>query len=300
MPYFVIAVLVLALLIMAFVNYSTRRQIKNITEKIKKIGKEASNQTIRVESPAPIMVDLANAVNVQYDEIQQERQYFNRTMGEMRQNMADISHDLRTPLTSILGYLQLLQKSTALAGKEKEYLEIAYEKSLFLHSMVDGLFELARLEAGAVPLEFEKINAGNIVAEELASQYEAFLQAGKEPQVQLAEQPLWIIADRQAVKRIYANLLENMLCYSEGEMRITTNKQDEQVCVCFSNQCSSLRPEDVDNLFQRFYKADKSRTRKSTGLGLAIVKEFTNQTGGTIEAQYQDGWLTFVLCWPAA
>lgn len=276
------------------------RELRRMEEELQEISGQISNQQLRVEWPAPPLVALANTINTYIQTTQRERRQHLRAMTDTKASMANISHDLRTPLTSILGYIRLAQKEEMDTEARQNYLAIAYEKSVFLHQLVDQLFELARLDAGAVPLQMERLDAGALLAEELASQYSAFGQLGFSLQVELEENNLPVIADAQGVTRVYANLLQNMLRYADGDLRVSAWRQGDQAVLEFCNQTHRLTPEQAEKMFERFYTGDQSRTQRSAGIGLAIARELVTQMGGTITAQMQQEQLCIRVCWPLA
>lgn len=276
-----------------------RREVGRITRKIGQIHEKSTNERITVSTQDRGIAELANAVNALYADIYRERGDHRAAMEEMRRSMANISHDLRTPLTSIIGYVQLLRADSTTPEQARRYLAIVHDKSAALGRLVSSLFELARLEAGAYPFEMGVIDAGEILSEELAGFYDALTAGGEDPVIAL-DNGLWVIADKAALSRVFSNLMQNMVKYGGGGVRIAGAREEGAVVLRFSNRAEGMADEDVAQLFQRFFTADRMRSGESTGLGLSIVKEFVEQMDGAITASLEQGVLTFALAWRSA
>lgn len=272
-----------------------RRELKGITGTIRRIHRGKTNERVTVTTQNRQIGELANAVNDLYADIYRERGEHARAMDEIRQSMANISHDLRTPLTSIIGYVKLLRGGGNTPEQDARYLEVVYSKATSLHGLINSLFVLARLEAGAYRFELDRIDAGEILSEELAGFYQVFSEQGSEPGLSLSEAPLFIIGDAGALSRVFQNLMNNMIKHGTGDIRIGSRLADGKVIFEFRNRAEGLAEGDASKLFQRFFTADRMRTGESTGLGLSIVKEFVEQMGGTIGAELAEGMLTFTL-----
>ena len=201
-----------------------------------------------------------------------------------RESITSISHDIRTPLTSAKGYIQLLCAENIPTQKRLEYAAIVEQRLNALTEMLNQLFLYARIEAGELPLVIEKINAGNLFTETLSMFYNDFLEKDCEPHVQITQTPCQIRADRQAFVRMIENLLKNALVHGTGDYEMSLLTEDQYAVIRVSNRTDSIESSDIDYIFDRFYTTDISRSRKTTGLGLAIVKELTQQMNGKVSA----------------
>lgn len=266
------------------------RELRRITKEIKHLGLD-SNCQLTVELNNPAVIDLAVAVNNLQERHQETVVEYVKREGEYKQSMADISHDLRTPLTALSGYLKLLKKEEGIAPKNKEYLDIAYEKAGALKRLVTSLFELARLECNAYHFEWSSVNLKEVLEQQLASFYPEFLQRRLEPKVAIADTAMEIRADDTAVQRIISNLLQNALQHGCGNICLNAFVKEERVVVEISNSAPHLNVEEVAQLFARSYTVDPVRTHSGGGLGLAIVKAFTEQMGGRAEGELKAGRL---------
>lgn len=201
-----------------------------------------------------------------------------------RESIASISHDIRTPLTSAKGYMQMIQKEGLPKEKQIEYAKIVERRLADLTGMLDQLFLYARIEAGELELHPEKLNACSLFADTISMFYEDFCKKDCEPDIHLPASPCWLYTDRQAFIRVIENLMKNALVHGTGSYRMSLWQDGEKAMICMSNETNSIEPADICHIFDRFYTTDVSRSRKTTGLGLAIVKELAGQMGGEVFA----------------
>ncbi len=216
-----------------------------------------------------------------------------------RESIISISHDIRTPLTSAKGYIQMLLKNQERdVEKQRAYLDNIEHRIDDVTDMLTQLFEYARIEADELVFETDKLNVTNLFADVAAMFYEDFMQKGCEPVIEIAREPCYICADRQGVRRIMENLLKNALAYGTGDYRFSILPRDNKVEIIVSNRTDAIEKEDVERIFERFYTTDRSRTRKTTGLGLAIVKQFAQKMGGEAYAELTDGTFRIKIVFP--
>ncbi len=216
-----------------------------------------------------------------------------------RESIISISHDIRTPLTSAKGYIQMLLKNQERdVEKQRAYLDNIEHRIDDVTDMLTQLFEYARIEADELVFETDKLNVTNLFADVTAMFYEDFMQKGCEPVIEIAREPCYICADRQGVRRIMENLLKNALAYGTGDYRFSILPRDNKVEIIVSNRTDAIEKEDVERIFERFYTTDRSRTRKTTGLGLAIVKQFAQKMGGEAYAELTDGTFRIKIVFP--
>lgn len=274
-----------------------KKEISGMAKDIKQIRTKKNNERLTVSLQDKHIGELANAVNELYDDISIERTEHNRAATELRQSMANVSHDLRTPLTSIIGYVRLMKKEETTAEQRDHYLSVVLSKAELLNRLVNGLFILTRLEAGEYALKNERVDARDILSEELAGFYDSFIASGKEPDIVIGDRPIWVCGDREAISRIFQNLLQNIIKHGADQVCILAGCKDSVAEFAFSNRAENLRPEDLPDLFNRFFTADRMRSGENTGLGLAIVKEFVEQTGGSVDLTLVGGILTVTIRW---
>ena len=216
---------------------------------------------------------------------------------ELRRQIANVSHDLRTPLTSILGYLQLLEGEGLPLEKRAEYLAVIEGRARTLQTFIAAFYDLSRIEGGELPLEREQVDLRRALSDQLAASYGQIEEAGLDMEVELADglPPVW--ADSGAVTRIFSNLLTNALRHGEDALSVRLYREGGVILSAFSNRAEDLTAEDASHVFERFYTADKMRTGQSTGLGLAIVKALAERMGHTAAARWEDGVFTIEVRW---
>ena len=214
-----------------------------------------------------------------------------------KESVTGISHDLRTPLTSVSGYLQMVKSEKTPPEKKAEYFAIIERRLAALLVLLDELFEYTRLETGQSVFQPEKLNLGAVLAEQLALYYEEFADQGIIPDIAVIEEAVTVFCDRKSLERIFQNLIKNALLHGDGGFQVRMEREENGVLVWFANAA----PEggvDPDRIFDRFYTGDKSRSGKSTGLGLAIVRQLANQAGAGVSAAHHQGMLRITVHFP--
>jgi len=206
-----------------------------------------------------------------------------------RDSITCISHDIRTPLTSAKGYIQMLSDSAVSEAKKEEYARIVERRLNDLADLLDQLFLYARMEAGEFSLDIVSFNASNVFAETVSLFYEDFVKKDCEPHVYIVPKPCRLRADRQAFVRIVENLIKNALVHGTGGYELAIYQEGNQAVMRVANKTESIEQEDMERIFDRFYTTDCSRSRRTTGLGLAIVKELTERMGGAAWACLENG-----------
>lgn len=215
-----------------------------------------------------------------------------------RESITSISHDIRTPLTSAKGYLQMLQRQNVSEEKKAQFLSTVERRLDHLNNMLNQLFEYARIEAGELALEPEELNVGNLFAETISLFYNDFVQKGFVPEIDIAKKPCKIYADRNALVRIMENLIRNALVHGIGGFWFSVRVTEQQALIGVSNLTDSIESYELDSIFDRFYTTDHSRSCRTTGLELAIVKQFAQQMGGSVQATLEEGRFTVQVMLP--
>ncbi len=246
----------------------------------------------RTEEAISIMNRVLDKERRQTEELKKENRSY-------RESITGISHDIRTPLTSVKGYVQMLSNPKAQEERKVEYLTIIERRLQDLTEMLDMLFEYARIEAGEIELMSERLNVRNLFADTVSLFYEDFTAKECEPEVTLPQGPCYMQGDRHAFVRIVENLAKNALVHGTGGYRFSLSEEGGHIRILVSNRTESIEAQDIDRIFDRFYTTDLSRSRKTTGLGLAIVKEFARQMGGTAEASLEGELFTITVTFDA-
>lgn len=285
-----------------------RKAAYEIREGVSYRLKTDTNTLIDIASRDTAMRALAESLNEELRILRRQRQIYYQGNLKLKEAVTNISHDIRTPLTAIRGYLELLQ------GEEKSeninrYLNIIEERTAVLGQLTEELFRYTV----AVPTEIsnnaeynheitmskaEEIteeDLGRLIEESVLASYAVLAQRGINPDVRLPEEKVKCRINKKATRRIVENILHNALKYSDGDLHITLNEQGE---VLFANHAAALDEVQTGRLFDRFYTVENAKT--ATGLGLAIAKQLTEQTGGSIMAWYEEGMLYLKLRFPLA
>lgn len=218
----------------------------------------------------------------------------------LRREIADISHDLKTPLIAVRGYLQLVQRDGAAADTSPRRLQTVLERVDDLGRLVDDFFELSVLDAGGRDLELGAVDATSVVSEALLGFYVAFEGKGIEPTVDLPPEPLMVHAEATALGRVARNLVANALAHGGGDVEVSLAREGERALLAVANQAPGLAQDEAERLFERFYRADPARTGAHAGLGLSIVQELVRQMGGRVQARVAHGRLRITVELPLA
>ncbi len=291
-------VLASATILFATLYWLLRRSVKLATDQIKQVLKDRhTNRRIHLHSPDKQLEALLVEVNHMISVQQAERILHERREVQIRKQIANISHDLRTPLTSILGYIELLQEKPISTEQAEEYLLVVEKRTKALRSLISSFYELSLIEAGDYLLVLQKIDLQVLLKRALADHYPEISAAGFEVALELADENCFVIADEDSVMRIYLNVLQNVLNHGQRFLHLFQGVKDGKLVTMISNETSTLLKEDLPHLFQRSFTANRARTKRNTGLGLAVVKGLMQQMGYDVRAEYHEPLFTVYLEW---
>ena len=272
-----------------------QKQVRHLKRQVEFLRRKDSNLFLTSACPVGETGELVSEINSLIKKLREGQRKLSQANRSYRESITSISHDIRTPLTSIQGYVQMLQDPFLTEGKKREYLSVIRRRLEDLTEMLNQLFEYARLEAKEMEWKPKKVNGGNLFAETISMFYGDFLEKGCEPEVEISNTPCFIFVDPHSFVRIIENLIKNALVHGTGSYKFSMEPKDGQAVVRASNQTSTIEESDMGQIFERFYTTDQSRSRKSTGLGLSIAREFTQQMGGEAQAWLLDGEFTVEL-----
>lgn len=285
----IILILVIGVLFTYILLY--KRGIREIAKKLQFIRNNDTNMKINLPNKIKEINELAIQLNHIISYYKTEKIAISKAQHEFKEEITNISHDLRTPLTSIAGYVQMLESEKTPKEKKVEYYSIIRMRIETLVKMLDEFFEFTRIESDEYPLQLEKINVNNVLTNVISLFYYDFISKSEEPIIQIPSTPIYIYADKDALIRIFQNLIKNYLNHGTGNISISAKEGEKHVCIGFKNYAPNIDQAEAERLFKRFYIADKSRTKKTTGLGLAIVKNLVTKMKGEIEAYVEDSYL---------
>lgn len=250
-----------------------------------------TNTLIDISSRDPYLCRLAASINVQLRLLRRQRHKYLSGDRELKEAVTNISHDLRTPLTAICGYLDLLKKEEA-SENTARYLSLIENRVDAMKQLTEELFRYSVI-LSAGELAIEAVHVNGVLEESIAAFYGALTQRGIQPQIHMSGMRIEKPLNRDALARVFSNILNNALKYSDGDLKITLHDSGE---IVFSNTASGLNGIQVGKLFDRFFTVEAARN--SNGLGLAIAKALVEQMGGTITAHYEKCVLSIKIAFP--
>lgn len=220
------------------------------------------NQILHMAMPDKELENMAQSVNQALEQIRTERQEYEKRERAFQSEIENISHDLRTPLTVILGYLKLMkgQKET-----DMEMVETIERKAKTMQRLVTDFYDLSRLSARDYEVEIKETDVGRILRESLMDSYH--------------------ILEKRALERIFLNLIQNAGRYAQSFLHVFVREQKQQVWICFENDAFNVTEADVEHLFERFYRKDRARTQEGTGLGLTVAKQLAEAMEAKLTAE---------------
>lgn len=269
--------------------YFIKRSAREITADLGRKINEDTNTGLRISSRDKDMCELTASINVQLKALRKEHLQYHQGNMELKNAITNISHDIRTPLTAICGYLDMMQK-TQDPQKQAKYISIMKDRTELMKQLTEELFRYSVILSDTGDMETEEVFLNQMLAESISSFYPSLSKRGITPQISITDQRILRNVNRAALSRVFANLLNNALKYSDGDLEITLSDTGR---ITFSNTAKALSAVQVEQLFDRFYTVEVARN--STGLGLSIARTLVERMGGTITAEYHDSKLTLCI-----
>jgi len=282
-------VIITALLIKLFL---LKKAVREIEEGFADRLTTETNTLIDISCGDKQLKKLASAINGQLRKLRDDRHRFQLGDTELKNAVTNISHDLRTPLTAICGYLDLLEREEKSEAVER-YLEIIRERSEIMKQLTEELFRYSVIITTDSNKAMESVVLNHVLEESLAAFYTSLNEHRIIPHIQIPEKKIVRQLDHSALSRVFSNLLSNAVKYSDGDLEIILSETGE---ITFANTAEGLDEVQVGQLFNRFYTVEVAR--KSTGLGLAIAKTLIEQMNGTLSAKYENSQLQISILFP--
>ncbi len=289
LPWLICGALALAVLVLLVRLFLLRRSLDEIVQQLGERLSQDTNSPIFLSTRDAHARKLASELNVQLKELRRQRQKFQQGDMELKNAVTNISHDLRTPLTAIRGYLDLMERDD---GGARRYLDQIENRVEAMTRLTEELFRYS-LAADQPELVREDVDLRRVLEESLVSFYAVMGQRGIAPEIFLPEGAVVRALDSSAVSRIFGNIISNALKYSDGDFSVALDRDGTAI---FSNAAHALDPVVTAQLFDRFYTVETGRG--STGLGLSIARLLTERMGGTIQAEYREGRLLIAVRFP--
>ena len=286
--FFTLAVLILKITIL-------KGSIRQIRREFKERDELNSSAKIGISFRDADLCGLTDDLNKTLEKMRKKYNLYVQGDGEVKQTIGNASHDLRTPLTAIIGYLELA-KGKMQAGEDiTSYLDIIENRARYMKELTDELFEFSGIigDNDREELQTEEIEINRVLEDSIIDYYSVLSENGIEPLVEITEEPVVRFLNRHALERIFANLLNNAVKYSQGDLKITLAGSGE---IIFENYAPEITEIQVQQLFDRFYTLRTGRN--STGLGLAIARNLVTQLNGTIAAKRIEKNLVIRISFP--
>lgn len=288
-----VAVLLIIIVFLTLKICLMKKSAQEISEAFLDRLTEDTNTLIDISSRDRHMRELAREINIQLNKLKEERHRFQQGDMELKDAVTNISHDIRTPLTAVCGYLDLLDREEK-SEDAARYLKIIRSRTEILRQLTEELFRYSVFTSAADGTPAEPIVLNRLLEESISAFYAVLRQREITPRITLPEEKVRRTLSRSACSRLFGNLISNALKYSDGDLEITLKETGE---IIFSNHASRLDEIQVGRLFDRFYTVETASSR-SNGLGLSIARVLTDQMGGTISAGYEDGILRICILFP--
>ena len=290
------ALLAIAVLLLLWKLWLLRRSAEELRRGVQERLETDTNTLLSIPSRDGAMCRLAAGLNVQLRQLRRERQQYQNGDRDLKEAVTNVSHDLRTPLTAICGYLDLLEGEEKSPAAER-YLSLIRGRTDHLKSLMEEFFRysaaLSAGEAEEAEAEAEAVSLNRAVEESLAAWYGVLSAKGIAPEVDLPARQVVRRLNRESISRVLGNVLSNAAKYSPGDLRVVL---EEDGTLTFSNAAPSLSPVLAEKLFDRYFTVESGG--QGAGLGLSIARHLTERMGGTVSADWREGMLTVRLRFP--
>ena len=274
----VLSILVITLLIRVV---TTNIELKNITRELKEITEKDTNLLLSTSSGDKSIKILVDSLNKELKKLLSLKREYSKGIFDVKKSAENIAHDIRTPLTVIKGYVDLLEEEE-LSEEGRKYLEIIRGRTQYMKSLTDELFLSLSMKSRGV-LNLSDIDAKSILEEALVSYYNEFKKKGMSPSLMTPNEKVIIKADSKALYRVYSNIISNALKYGEGEFEV---EMDEKGNTIFSNLAPNMDSVEANKLLDRYYTI--SDAKASSGIGLSISKEILQEMGGELKVKLEN------------
>ena len=269
-------------------------QIHRITKQLDDFISERTHKILDVSLSDPFLESMA--ANINRSIYLQEKMRINEVQREraIRDDIANISHDLRTPLTAMIGYLSLSKEEKDFLQKSL-YIDIALQKAMSLQSLVDNFFEMSYIDSDACQIQLISLDFNKIIRDELLASYCEFENHSITPLIELPEHPVMILGNELAIERIIQNLIANAISYSTGQIEVCLKMKGEGAELIVRNSSHFISDQEREKIFDRFYRASTERISGHAGLGLYIAKQLILKQGGSVRSDYKDGMFAIIV-----
>lgn len=281
---FAVVVLSLAVIFLSAALIFEKREIRNIEDALRKIQSGNGGNSIHSKGGSKDADRLTKRINELLAELRLQKEEYEHKRHRMDQMVTNISHDLRTPLTSAVGYVDMVRTGDLDEEEKQRELEIIAERLERLQQLINSFFEFSKVMSSEYSPDKTTVNVTALLEESVAAAYDNFEERGRHIELDITDERKEVSSNEIMLTRIFDNLISNALKHGSGDLKITR----EENKLHFINGIPEGETIDTDRIFDEFYTTDISRTRGSTGLGLAIVKDFSDMLGIDISASVED------------
>ena len=276
--YIIIGALLLVCIVLIIRIYLIKKSIKETEKSLENILKTDTNNLITVSDKS--VKNLASFLNRELKNLRKERLQYENGNQELKRTITNISHDLRTPLTAIRGYVDLLQEEN-LPQKGEEYLKIINKKVGELTELTRQLFDFSKTIDTDMDLVKENSCINELLEETLVGYYPIFKEKNIVPEISICEEKVYREINKASITRVFENIFSNVVKYSNGNFKVELKSDGK---IIFSNNATSLDATTVQKIFDRYFSVENAK--ESTGIGLSIAKQLVELNGGSISADY--------------
>ena len=290
----ILVILVIIILFLVCYLFFMKMELRRIKKELDLVLSRKTNGLVHTEFTSKEIHDLVECINTHLTEIKSKESKLERKNANFVKMIRNISHDLRTPLTSSLGYVSLMLESDMTEQEKIKNLKIVEERLKRLSELIDSFFEFSKILSNDQIIELDEINLVAVVEKAISNHYEDFSKDNRMIDFKTNKRKIKIKSNEVMLIRVFDNLIRNAYKHSNGNLDIEINQTDEKVKIKFINDLL-YKDLDVDRIFDEFYTVDISRTKGNTGLGLAIAKEFVEQLKGKINADKKNNKLRITI-----
>lgn len=290
----ILVILVIIILFLVCYLFFMKMELRRIKKELDLVLSRKTNGLVHTEFTSKEIHDLVECINTHLNEIKSKESKLERKNANFVKMIRNISHDLRTPLTSSLGYVSLMLESDVTEQEKIKNLKIVEERLKRLSELIDSFFEFSKILSNDQIIELDEINLVAVVEKAISNHYEDFSKDNRMIDFKTNKRKIKIKSNEVMLIRVFDNLIRNAYKHSNGNLDIEINQTDEKVKIKFINDLL-YKDLDVDRVFDEFYTVDISRTKGNTGLGLAIAKEFVEQLKGKIKADKKNNKLIITI-----
>lgn len=291
---YLVFILTVLLFIALFLYIQLRKEIKEVARQLQYTRKEKSSFHFFTTSSNKYMKTSVEEINILREENQRITCAYMDNERKTQEMIANISHDIRTPLTSIQGYVEMIQNSD-IAMEGERYYHIVMNRLNDLESMLDEFFLYAKIMNSSELYTLEEKEIYPLICKTILYYMELLKKHNLLPEVICEDESLSIKLHEESFIRICTNLIVNTVRYGKNPFRIEIKNVDEHLCISFENKCDVATNIDVEHMFDRFFKGNQARNQKGSGLGLAIVKELCERMNACVDAQYYNQILKITI-----